>query len=253
YGILIGLGIVAALTYAIVESRRRGMDTEVLYDLGFWIVLCGILGARLYYVIFEWELYARQPLESLFIWRGGLAIHGGLIGGVLALVVFARIKKISVPAYMDILAPGLILAQAVGRWGNFFNSEAFGRPTDLPWKLFIPLQSRPTEFIASEYFHPTFLYESMWNLLVFVLLVIVTRRIYHGGSGRPAGAVFSWYLILYSLGRFFVESFRTDSLMLGSLRAAQVVSLALFIAGLVGIYLTRAPRSSDTPPTVLRQ
>lgn len=231
YGLMIALGVLASVWYATYELKRRKKPTDVLYDMGFWMILAGVIGARLYYVIFQWDFYASNPLEIVQIWKGGLAIHGALIGGFLAFFAYCGIKKLPWLFYADVIAPGVILAQAFGRWGNFFNNEAFGRPTDLPWKLFIPESFRPKGLEASEYFHPTFLYESLWNLIGFFLLVVLTRKFQN-----RQGIIFFSYLIFYSFGRFFIEGLRTDSLMLFSFRVAQIVSILLFAGGIFGLY-----------------
>lgn len=237
YGLMIGLGILACAIYASRELKRFGKSADSLYDMGFWIILCGVIGARLYYVIFQWELYASNPLEIFQIWRGGLAIHGALIGGFIAFYGYCAIKKINWLFFADLLAPGIVLAQAFGRWGNFFNNEAFGRPADLPWKLFIPQAFRPENYENFEYFHPAFLYESLWNLIGFFVLAFLFRKIYPNGriSEKHSGLIFASYLAFYSFGRFFIESLRTDSLMLGPLRVAQLASVILFMAGIFGI------------------
>lgn len=205
--------------------------------MAFWVILSGILGARLYYVLFNLGYFSENLSEILAVWKGGLAIHGALIGGAVAFFIFAWRKKLPRLMYLDIIIPGVILAQAIGRWGNFFNSEAFGRPTNLPWKLFIPEASRPDELRGSEYFHPTFLYESIWNLAGFGILVILNRYI----SSKPnrAGTVFFAYLIWYSIGRFFIESLRTDSLYAGQLRTAQIASVLFIVMGIGGLIYTQ--------------
>ena len=240
YGVLIGLGILGALFYGAMESKRRGKDPEILYDLGFWVVLGGIVGARLYYVFFNLSYFSAHPADIIAVWKGGLAIHGALIFGFLAFLLYAKKHGIKLLEYMDIITPGIAVAQGIGRWGNFFNSEAFGTPTSLPWKLYIPEGARPLEFINFEYFHPTFLYESIWDLIIFVLLFTLTRRLYPKGGKHAYGLIFFLYISLYSFARFFIEGLRTDSLLLGPFKAAQAVSVFLFIVGAVGLFaLTR--------------
>jgi phosphatidylglycerol:prolipoprotein diacylglycerol transferase len=233
YGLLIASGVMLATTLAHREAIRRGQDPDRLLNLIVMAVLIGLAGARLYYVLFNWEYYGSQPLRIFAIWEGGLAIHGGLIAGAAAAVWYCRSASLSVAVTLDILAPGVAIGQAIGRWGNFFNQEAFGVPTDLPWKLYIDPYYRPTHLKTFEYFHPTFLYESLWNLLVFGILWFGLRKRL---EGRP-GALTLCYLGLYSLGRFFVEGLRIDSLMLGSLRAAQAMSLLLVTVAIVGLAL----------------
>jgi phosphatidylglycerol:prolipoprotein diacylglycerol transferase len=233
YGLLIASGVMLGTTLAHREALRRGQDPDKLLNLIVVAVLGALLGARLYYVLFNWDYYGTQLAKVFAIWEGGLAIHGGLISGALATVLYCRKAGLSVPITTDILAPGVAIGQAIGRWGNFFNQEAFGTPTDLPWRLYIDPYHRPPNLKAFEYFHPTFLYESLWNLLVFCVLWFVLRKRL---ESRP-GALTLSYLALYSLGRFFVEALRIDSLMLGNLRAAQVVSLLLVAASIAGLML----------------
>jgi phosphatidylglycerol:prolipoprotein diacylglycerol transferase len=174
----------------------------------------------------------------------------------LAALIFARIKKISFWQLADLVAPSLILGQAIGRWGNFFNSEAFGGPTNLPWKLYIPPEHRPPEYVNFAYFHPTFLYESLWDLIVFGLLLTLFFRGLQGKSRLKVGTLFLVYLIAYSLGRFWIEGLRTDSLMLGPLRIAQIVSLvgiSLGVAGLAWLYIYHHSLPDVVPPTTVQE
>ncbi len=233
YGLLIATGVLLGTTLAHRDAMRRGLDPDVLINGIVVTVLAALVGARTYYVLFNWDYYSAYPSRIVAIWEGGLAIHGGLIAGAITLTLFCRYAHFSLPVAMDIMVPGLILGQAIGRWGNFFNSEAFGYPTDLPWKLSIDPAHRPPQFAGYDFFHPTFLYESLWNFLVFCILWFVLRKRL---ESRP-GALFLCYLGLYSIGRFFVEGLRTDSLMLGSLRAAQVVSVILVVLSAVGLWL----------------
>jgi phosphatidylglycerol:prolipoprotein diacylglycerol transferase len=231
YGLLIAAGVMLGTTLAHREALRRGEDPDKLLNLIVVVVLSALLGARLYYVLFNWAYYGTQPSKVFAIWEGGLAIHGGLIAGALATLLYCRTARLSVLATMDIMAPSVAIGQAIGRWGNFFNQEAFGTPTDLPWRLYIDPYHRPPSLKGFEYFHPTFLYESLWNLLVFCVLWCALRKRL---ADKP-GALTLSYLGLYSLGRFFVEGLRIDSLMLGSLRAAQVVSLLLVAVSGIGL------------------
>lgn len=233
YGLFIGLGILLCYLYAIIEARRKGVSVKNIDDMAFWVIISGIIGARLYYVLFNLSYFSDYPLEILQIWKGGLAIHGALIGGALAYFIFAFWRKISWTVYADIIIPGVLLAQAIGRWGNFFNNEAFGTPTSLPWKLYIPEQFRPDAYIDFAYFHPAFLYESLWNFVGFAVLFILSRKI--RGRKQHAGIVLYIYLIWYSFGRFFIEFLRTDSLYIWQFKAAQIISFILFICGVVGL------------------
>lgn len=235
YGLLIAIAVLIGVSLSQYLAKRRHINPELLGDLAIWLVIGAIPAARLYYVLFEWSEYAQHPERIIAIWQGGIAIHGAIIGGLLATLIFARLKKISFWQLTDLVAPSLILGQAIGRWGNFFNSEAFGSPTNLPWKLYIPPQMRPPEFANFAYFHPTFLYESLWNLAVFGLLLTLFFRDLQGKQRLKAGSLFLVYLVTYSLGRVWIEGLRTDSLMLGPLRMAQVVSLVAMSIGLAGL------------------
>ncbi len=231
YGVLIATAVLIGVNLSQYLASRRQVNPELLSDLAIWLVLAAIPSARLYYVIFQWRDYASNPASIVAIWQGGIAIHGAILGGTIAALIFARLKRISFWQLADLVAPSLILGQAIGRWGNFFNSEAFGSPTDLPWKLFIPPDRRPIGFENVAYYHPTFLYESLWNLGVFALLMFLFFK-------RPRlkiGTLFLTYMVAYSAGRVWIEGLRTDSLMLGFLRMAQVVSLAGMAIGTFGL------------------
>ncbi len=230
YGILIVLGIIAAYSYALLEAKRRGLSAKIIEDISVWCVIGGVLGARIYYVLFNLSFYLQNPIEIFSVWKGGLAIHGAILGGAAVFFFLMRKHKLSPLSYADVIMPGILLGQAIGRWGNFFNSEAFGAPTDLPWGVFIPTDLRPVDLTDYALFHPTFLYESIWNLIGFFILVWLSRK--HRIMASP-GAILAIYLIYYSLGRFCIEQLRTDSLWLGPLRAAQVVSVCALIGGIV--------------------
>jgi len=221
YGILMAGAMALGLWLAHRDARRRGLDPEPLLKAAELALLGGLVGARLYYVLFNLDYYSQLPSKIVAVWEGGLAIHGGVIGGVVLGGGYAWWRGLPVWSYLDIAAPSLAIGQAIGRWGNFFNEEAFGTPTDLPWKLYIPPSHRPVEYAQSEFFHPTFLYESVWDALVFVLLV----RVFRDRLARAPGALFLTYLGLYSVGRFCTEGLRTDALMAGPVRIAQLVSV----------------------------
>lgn len=257
YGLLIALAVVIGLSLSQFLGQKRKLDPERLGDLVIWLVVGAIPAARLYYVVFEWSRYADDPLRALAVWQGGIAIHGAIIGGAIATLTFARRTRIPFWQLADVVAPSLILGQAIGRWGNFFNSEAFGRPTDLPWRLYIPPAQRPPGLTQFDYFHPTFLYESLWNLGVFGLLL----GLFFWGLNRPhrlkPGTVFLVYFATYSLGRLWIEGLRLDSLMLGPLRVAQIVSLlgiTFGVLGLLWLYGMKRPlpdvvKSPASPPS----
>lgn len=240
YGLLIATAVLIGVNFSQYLAKRRHIDPDLLGDSAIWLVIGAIPAARFYYVLFEWSEYAQHPERIIAIWQGGIAIHGAILGGILAVLIFARLKRVSFWQLADLIAPSLILGQAIGRWGNFFNSEAFGRPTDLPWKLFIPLERRPLGYANFEYFHPTFLYESLWDLTVFGLLLTLFFRGLQRQPQIKVGTLFLVYLVAYSSGRVWIEGLRTDSLMLGPLRIAQIVSLVgifLGLAGLAWLYL----------------
>jgi phosphatidylglycerol---prolipoprotein diacylglyceryl transferase len=251
YGLLIASAVLIGLNLSQRLARRRQVNPDLISDLALWLVLAAITSARLYYVAFNWQEYAANPGEIVAIWKGGIAIHGAILGGLVAALVFARLQKVSFWMLADLVAPSLILGQAIGRWGNFFNSEAFGAPTDLPWKLYIPPNRRPPDSLNVEYFHPTFLYESLWNLGVFGLLMWLFGRDRQGKLNLKVGTLFLVYLVAYSCGRVWIEGLRTDSLMLGPLRIAQVVSLVEIAIGLIGLfwlYRLNKPLPDVVPP-----
>ncbi len=220
YGICICIGILLGLFIAYKRAPRFDIPQGRVIDWTIVIIIAGVIGARLYYVVFNWDYYGANPMEILNLRGGGLAIHGGLIFGILFGFIFSRLWGQCFRDALDLFAPSVALAQAIGRWGNYFNSEAHGGPTDLPWAI----------EVNGEMVHPTFLYESIWCLILFgFLLFMSNRRIFKG-------QIFLLYGILYSAERFFVEGLRTDSLMLGSLRQAQVLSLCVIIVFLV-LYL----------------
>ncbi|MBK1988230.1 prolipoprotein diacylglyceryl transferase [Sphaerospermopsis aphanizomenoides BCCUSP55] len=244
YGLLIASAVLIGVSLSQYLAQRRHVNPELISDLSIWLVIGAIPAARLYYVLFQWSEYSQHPDRIIAIWQGGIAIHGAIIGGVVAALIFAKLKKMPFWQLADLVAPSLILGQAIGRWGNFFNSEAFGAPTDLPWKLYIPPERRPPSLANFEYFHPTFLYESLWDLMVFALLLTLFFRALSGKPRLKVGTLFLVYWVAYSLGRFWIEGLRTDSLMLGPLRMAQIVSLSgitLGLAGLTWLYLLKRP------------
>ncbi|MEM9507096.1 MAG: prolipoprotein diacylglyceryl transferase [Cyanobacteria bacterium P01_E01_bin.35] len=257
YGLLIATAVLIGVTLSQYLAKSRRLDPDLLGDLAIWLVIAAIPCARIYYVIFEWQEYAQRPQDIIAIWKGGIAIHGAIIGGTIATLIFARLKRVSFWQLLDLVAPSLILGQAIGRWGNFFNSEAYGKPTDLPWKLFIAPRYRPLELINFEYFHPTFLYESLWNLGVFILLLSLFFWGLKSANRLKTGTIAAVYLIGYSLGRVWIEWLRTDSLMLGPLKIAQVVSLSAIALGtvlLAWLYLYKKPlpdviKSANQKPT----
>ncbi len=256
YGLLIAIAVLIGVNLSQFLAKRRGVKPELLTDYVIWGIIGAIPCARLYYVLFQWRSYADRPQDIIAIWQGGIAIHGAILGGVIAALIFCRLNRLSFWQLGDLIAPALILGQAIGRWGNFFNSEAFGAPTDLPWKLYIPLQNRPLNLVEYEYFHPTFLYESVWNLGVFALLLYLFFWGLRHGDRLKTGTIFLTYWIAYSAGRVWIEGLRTDSLMLGGIRVAQLVSLtgmALGILGLVWLYVLKRRLPDVRSPRELRE
>jgi phosphatidylglycerol:prolipoprotein diacylglycerol transferase len=244
YGLLISLAVLLGLVLATRLGRTRGIDAAVIADLLPLLVVGAVIGARVYYVALEWRQYAGNWGDIFAIWRGGIAIHGALIGGSLVTILYCRWRRQPFWSLLDVLVPAVALGQAIGRWGNFFNSEAFGLPTDLPWKLAIPVANRPSEFLFATGFHPTFLYESLWNLGVCLLLLQLLRSARRGRIQLPAGALSCVYLMAYSSGRLWIEGLRLDPLCLfslppfcaGGLRMAQLVSLLLIGLGVLGLW-----------------
>ncbi len=213
YGIIISFGLLMATVVAMRETKRVGIREEDLLDLLLFAVPAAIIGARVYYVIFSWNDYNGDFMRMINIREGGLAIHGALIAAIIVGIIFCRIKKINFWKLADLAGPSIILGQAIGRWGNYANSEAHGGPTNLPWGI----------LVNGQRVHPTFLYESLWNLLVFLFLIWYRRR------KKVEGEIFLLYLALYSLGRCYIEGLRTDSLMLGPIRVAQLISIVTII------------------------
>lgn len=231
YSVLILCGIMLAFFLANKESKKFNLPDEFIFDMGFWVVIFGILGARIYYVIFNFSNYSDNLLDIFKVWEGGLAIHGGIIFGLITLLIYCKIKKVKPLRITDIVVPSLIIAQAIGRWGNFFNSEAHGPITTLAnlKSLFIPDFIINGMYIDGVYYHPTFLYESLWCILGFIILLLV-RRFY---KYLKSGQLTCVYLVWYGIGRLLIESLRTDSLMIGSFKVAQLVSLFMIVIGLV--------------------
>lgn len=229
YGVIIGVGIILALVIAMRESTKRGLDKDIFADLMLWAIPIAIISARIYYVIFEWDYYSHNPGEIMSIWNGGIAIHGALIGAVLTAYFFTKKRNISFWKLADIAAPSIILGQAIGRWGNFMNQEAHGGEVTRVFleNLHLPEFIINQMYINGAYYHPTFLYESVWDFLGFLVLILL-RRV---NLGR--GEMFLTYIIWYSAGRFFIEGLRTDSLMIGDMRMAQLISVALIVFAVV--------------------
>jgi phosphatidylglycerol---prolipoprotein diacylglyceryl transferase len=242
YGIIIGSGLALALYLAIREGNRRGLPKETFADLMIWAIPIAIISARIYYVLFEWGYYSKHVGEIPKIWNGGIAIHGALIGSVITVYVFSRARDISFWKITDIAAPSLILGQAIGRWGNFMNQEAHGREVSRTFleNLHLPKFIINQMYINGTYYHPTFLYESVWDFAGFILLMSLRR------VNLRRGELFLSYLIWYSIGRFFVEGMRTDSLMLtANLRMAQMISIVLVVGAMIILLYRRKTGLSE--------
>jgi phosphatidylglycerol:prolipoprotein diacylglycerol transferase len=235
YGILMAGAIALGLWLAHRQARAEHLPADDIVRVAQWSVVAGLLGARAWEVVFNWDYYGQHPAKIIAVWEGGLAIHGGLIAGFLVGAGLARRWRVPVLPSLDVAAPSLALGQAIGRWGNFFNEEAFGEPTDLPWRLYISPAHRPPGYATYEHFHPTFLYESIWNLAVFAALVWLVRPRYRA---QP-GALFFCYVGLYSVGRFAIEAVRLDSFWLAGFRVAQLASVAGVVIAAAGLVWTR--------------
>ena len=273
YGLLIAISVLAGLKLSGDLASKKGLKKSLINDLLPILVLASVIGARIYYVAFEWRNYTGKnfwssinflnlniPIPSAIeIWGGGIAIHGALIMGTLSIIFFCRWRKEPFWDVMDVLVPSVALGQAIGRWGNFFNNEAFGIPTNLPWKLFIPYRFRPEIFSTQDYFHPTFLYESVWNIFVFGILIFLFKKANKRGLNLPPGSLSCLYLITYSLGRLWIEALRTDPLCLGGvppfceggLRIAQLISLFLISAGLLGLWRIYISKKALPDPSLI--
>ena len=220
YGLLIAIAIALGAFLCYRQEKRLGLPQDTTVDFALWVVPAAVIGARLYYVAFQWEAYREEPLRILRVWEGGLAIYGAVIGGALAVFLFARVKKLSFATLGDMVAPALILGQAIGRWGNFVNGEAYGRLIENQALQFFPL----AVYVGEEWHMATFFYESLWDFIGFWILWLNRKRV------TARGNLLLGYLCWYGLGRMVIEGFRTDSLMWGSFRVSQVLSAILFAA-----------------------
>ncbi len=258
YGILIAISVLIGLNLSNALANQRKLYQGLINDLMPILILSSLIGARFYYVCFEWGKFSGinfwtnlnllgfqiQIPRFLAIWNGGIAIHGALIFGSISVIIFCRFKSSNIWDTLDVLLPSVALGQAIGRWGNFFNNEAFGIPTKLPWKLFIPYSLRPEGLENQLFFHPTFLYESIWNLFLFLILISLFQMNRRNLIKLSPGVITCIYLIIYSLGRFWIEGLRTDSLCFGSLppaceggiRIAQMVSFLMICLGAFGLW-----------------
>ncbi|MCG1471812.1 prolipoprotein diacylglyceryl transferase [Staphylococcus epidermidis] len=235
YGIIIACGILLGYFIAQAALKQVGLHKDTLIDIIFYGAIVGFIVARIYFVIFQWPYYMNHLSEIPKIWHGGIAIHGGLIGGLITGIIVCKIKNLHPFQIGDIVAPSIILAQGIGRWGNFMNHEAHGGPVSRAFleHLHLPDFIIRNMYIEGQYYHPTFLYESIWDVIGFVILITLRKRL-------KLGETFFGYLIWYSIGRFFVEAMRTDSLMLTShIRVAQLVSVVLIMISVIFVIYRR--------------
>lgn len=234
YSIMILIGIFVGGSILIRESKRFKIPEDYMTNLIILTLFISIIGARLYYVAFEWSYYKENLVDILKVWEGGLAIHGGLIAGLLFIIFYTKKYKVNTLRMLDMIVVGLIIGQVIGRWGNFFNGEAHGTMTSLEFltSLHLPQFIIDGMNINGIYYHPTFLYESLWNLIGFIVLLIFRRRYY-----RKIGQTTALYMIWYGVGRFFIEDMRTDSLMIWNFKIAQIVSLILVVIGIILIII----------------
>ena len=237
YGLIIGVGLMLAVLYGWRRSRQFGIKTDDITDGVLWIVPFAIVCARAYYCIFEWdERFADDPISVLYIWNGGLAIYGGIIGAVIGVAVFCYFKKIKLPALLDLVLLGFLIGQSIGRWGNFFNREAFGAETDIFIRMGLYQNADGSYSNVMHYFHPTFLYESLWNAAGFVLLHFLSKKRQYDGQ------IALGYVLWYGLGRTFIEGLRTDSLMWGDFRVSQILAGVTAIAAAVTLFVLSTRR-----------
>lgn len=230
YGLIIVTGMILAIYLISREAEKRGVSEDSIVDIAFWTIPIGIIGARIYYVLFELEHYLNDPIRMLYIWEGGLAIYGGVIAGFLTIYYLAKKKDIPLLLLTDIIAPYLMLAQAIGRWGNFINQEAHGGEVSRQFleSLLLPEFIIEGMYINEAYYHPTFLYESVWNIVGLVLLLVLRNRKHLLLRGESTAG----YLIWYGIGRFLIEGMRTDSLYMGPFRVSQIVSIVIILLGI---------------------
>ena len=234
YGLIIAIGLLLAVIYGMRRSKQFGFTQDDIMDGVLIIVPIAVIFARAYYCIFSWEEYAANPIEVLYIWNGGLAIYGGVIGAVLGIIIYTKVKKISLPALLDLVSLGFLIGQSIGRWGNFFNREAFGEVTE----SFLRMGLENSLTGAVIYYHPTFLYESVWNAVGFVILHFLSKR------RRYDGQIALGYVAWYGLGRTFIEGLRTDSLYWGPFRVSQILAAVSCVAA-VAILVWQAFRIHD--------
>ena len=228
YGIIIGTGIIVAIFLCYFLAKQQDIPFDTILDIVLWGTPTAIVFARIYYCIFSWDKYAAQPWKVFAVWEGGIAIYGAVIGAVLAAYIYCRVKHLNWRRIFDVCIVGVLTGQAIGRWGNFVNREAFGTETTLPWRMELHTLSGSVLFV-----HPTFLYESLWNVLGVCLLIFINRH------KKKDGEAFFTYFVWYGIGRFFVEGLRTDSLYWGPFRFSQVFAVLTAVLGLTALFLLK--------------
>ena len=255
YGILIMLGALGGAAITAYRARQQGLNPDFVWDALIWVIIGGVIGARIYHIFtpppsmiamgITTQYYLTHPLEAIAIWNGGLGLPGALVGGIFAMYLYARQSKTSLPMWLDLAAPGAAFGQAVGRWGNYFNQELYGAPTDLPWAIFIEPKNRLLEYMDVAYYHPTFLYESLWNLANMLVLFWIAKKAI---KWFRSGDLFVCYLIFYALGRFLLEFIRLESSELAGLNANQVLMLVVFIFSIAWlVWHWRSPKAVGEP------
>lgn len=249
YGLLFAVGSIVGILVIRSLALRYQLREETILGLSFTVLVSGFLGARLYHVLNELPYYWQHPLEVVMVWQGGLAFHGGVLAGVAAIIVYCRRHGLRPLWATDLFVPGLLIGQAIGRWGNYFNQELFGRPTTLPWGIPIDPLNRPAGMTDATFFHPTFLYESLWNVILFALFFFWHRRLQHpNGGGKRAGIITFTYLTLSSVGRFATELLRVDRTpVIVGVRLPLLISAGIVLASLIALWmLARKPISSPS-------
>ena len=227
YGLILAVGVLVAVYVAEHRWRRRGYPKDGIYDISFWVVIWGVIGARLYHVITDYQRFEDDPWRAFQIWRGGLSIWGAVLGGAIAVIVITRRRHLPTLVVMDCMAPGIVLAQAIGRWGNYFNQELFGKPSTLPWALEIAPSHRPAGYMQYATFRPTFLYESLACLAIVGILLLTEQR-----AQLKIGQTFALYVALYTFARFWFENMRIDPAHeIAGMRVNAWVSVFVFVFG----------------------
>ncbi len=251
YGLFIVFGMLFGMVVILKLAGKYGISKDMLIDLIFWMIIGGVVGARIYDVLLNLSYYSNDPIQSLKIWQGGLAIHGAIIGGLVALYIFVSKYKLDFWLISSLIVPGAILGQAIGRWGNFFNQELFGKPTDLPWGIFISPPNRPIDYFNQPYYHPVFLYESMGSLMIFGILMLM--HLLRPKFRITDKFITASYLALYSLLRFFTEYLRVDQTPIYfGLRLPQIVSIIFILLALYIVFSDKKKRKLENNPALAK-